>query len=371
VRAKVGSVRAWQRKGVETLQELPWQRYAWLAFPLSVFAASRGLLFAFAKTAPLFGGQLGDRGALAGEFSLSYPTWAALADDGMSATAHVARNGYTGAADVLFGPLVPLLGKGLGAVVGSIELGLMLLSLLACAVGFAGVYRLFEKLRDQDTARWGLAVLAAFPLSYHLSDGSALACLLAFSTWGVLLALQGRPILATVTLSAGALAHPAVAIFALAVVVLPSATKQPAWRRVLPALLPILIVSLWFLAELSRFGRVGDGLEAALLAQPEAVGFGWTAVVLSFSLVLGAGLLALLRTPGVRLLAVVGGLHLAVVLYAWNTLPAVALAGCWPAFLGLGALLAKRQSWRAPTVAMLCAHQGLLLYCFTHFLRAS
>ena len=242
-------------------------RYGWLSFPLLMFAASRALLFAFAKAGPLFGGQLGVSGALPKEFSAAYPTWAALGHGEISGYARIARHGYAGAADVLFGPLVPLLGKGLGAVVGSIELGLMLLSLIACAVGFAGVYRLFEELRNHDTARWGLAVLAAFPLSYHLSDGSALACLLAFSTWGVLLALRGSHLLAAALLSLGALAHPACAILSLAAVALPSRLGEPASAGV-DSFRPFR--QSWSFrfgfGGLSRWGRIGDGIKVALLA---------------------------------------------------------------------------------------------------------
>jgi hypothetical protein len=353
----------------ETIEE----RYGWLSFPLLMFAASRALLFAFAKAAPLFGGQLGANGATSGAFSASYPTWAALGHGDVSAYARIARVGYAGASDVWFGPVLPLLGKGFGAVVGSIELALLLLSLAACAVGFVGVYRLFQRLRNPDTARWGLAVLAAFPLSYHLSDGSALACLLAFSTWGVWLALRGSYVLAATLLTVGALAHPACAIFALAAVALPSPSWRPAraWRRFLPALAPISVVAIWFIAGWFRFGRHGAGMKAALPAQPLMMGAGWKGIMLFHGVLLGVGLWALLRTRDLRLLAVVGGLHLAFVLKDWNTLPAVALVVCWPAFLGLGSILEKRQAWRAPAVGMLCAHQGLLLYCFTHFLRSS
>jgi hypothetical protein len=340
---------------------------------LLMFAVSRVLLFAFAKVGPLFGGHLGVHSAIPQEFSTSYPTWAALGHGEISSYARIARSGYAGVGDAWFGAVVPLLGKVLGAVVGWIELGLLLLSLAACAVGFAGVYRLFEKLRNADTARWGLAVLAAFPLSYHLSDGSALACLLAFSTWGVLLALQGSHLLAAVVLSVGALAHPACALLALTAVVLPSRIGQPerAWRRFLPALSPILVVAIWFVALAAGLGQPGAAVKAALQSQPLVAGAAWKAIMLSFSILLGLGLLALLRIQGLRLLALVGALHLAFVLNGWNTFPAVAIACCWPAFLGLGLVLERRQAWRAPVLAMLCAHQGLLLYCFTHFLRSS
>jgi len=348
------------------------QRYGWLSFPLLIFAASRALLFAYAKSGPLFGPNIGSDGLLSGAFSRAYPALAALGHGQLADYARIARNGYAGTADAAITPVVPFLGKWLGEALGSIELGLMILSLLACAVGFVGLYRLFEKLRGVETARWGLALLAAFPLSYHLSDGSALACLLAFSTWGAVFALRGSAIFAALLLSVGALAHPACAILAMAVVPMASHGEQPRlWRRLLIAIAPILVSLVWFAAMSSRLGPPGAGLKAAFFTHAALGGSGWKAVVIASGAFLGVGLLLLLRMRGLRSLAAVGALSLSVALLGWNSVSAFALAACWPAFLGLGDLLAKRQSLRGPVVAMLCAHQGLLLYCFTHFLRSS
>jgi len=348
------------------------QRFGWLSFPLLIFAASRALLFAFAKSGPLFGPAIGADGSIFAPFSRAYPALAALGHGQLADYARIARNGYAGAADAAITPVVPLLGKWLGAALGSIELGLMVLSLLACALGFVGLYRLFERLRGTETARWGVALLAAFPLSYHLSDGSAVGCLLAFSTWGAFFALQGSAILAAVVLSVGALAHPACAILAMAVIPMASQGEQPRlWRRILIAIAPILACLGWFSAMSSRLGPPGAGLRAAFFVHPTLVGSGWKAVAIASGAFLGVGVLLLLRMRGLRSLSLVGALYLSVVLMGWNSVSAFALSACWPAFLGLGDLLAKRQSLRGPVVAMLCAHQGLLLYCFTHFLRSS
>ena len=107
----------------------------------------------------------------------------------------------------------------------------------------------------------------------------------------------------------------------------------------------------------------------ALWPKTPAAGFAWSAMLIAFGALVGGGNLLLARLPGLRAFALAGGLQVGFVLHAWNPASAVALVLCWPAFLGLGDLLARRQALRAPLVAMLGAHQGLLLYCFTHFVR--
>lgn len=351
------------------------ERYGWLSFPLLIFAASRTLLYTFAKAGPLFGKPMGVDLGFSPAFSRAYPTLAALGHGEISDFARIARGGYSGAADSPIPPVVPYLGKCLGAALGSVELGLMVLSFLACAVGFAGAYRLFFKLRDAETARAGVALLAAFPLSYHLSDGGSLACLLAFSTWGVLFTVQGSYILSAAILSAGVLAHPACALFAIATIPLLSQGAQPqrpwGWRRLWVVVAPVVVGLLWFGVMASRFGALGSGLRAALAFRPELGGRGWKAVVSAFGIVLCVGGVLLLRMRGLWGLALVAGLLLYAAIGGWDTYSSFALAACWPAFLGLGAHLANRQNLRATVVAVLCTHQGLLLYCFTHFLRSS
>ena len=349
-----------------------------LSFPLLLFAASRCLLFAFAKAGPIFGPRIGSDPVLSRSFQDSYPTWASLAHGDIAGYARIARSGYVALADVPYFPLLPLLGKWLSAILGSVELGLLVSSLVFCALGFVGVYRLFEELRGPLAARWGLALMAAFPLSYHLSDGSALGCLVAFSAWGILLALHGRPLGAAIVLSLGVLAHPACLFAAIATAWPPSIPQGQssavgaAWMPRLYSLLPAVILVGFMLFFASSFHSTPAGFRAAfLLTAAKALPAAWIAMLVAFGLLLGSGVLFLARMPGLRMFALVGVAQLLCALVPGKPASVCALAACFPAFLAWGDLLARREVLRGPAVAMLSIHQGLLLYCFTHFVPLS
>jgi hypothetical protein len=86
-----------------------------------------------------------------------------------------------------------------------------------------------------------------------------------------------------------------------------------------------------------------------------------------FSLVPGTGAVLLLREPRWRVLA---AFALGLMITVWT----VGLAGlgrysasCWPAFLPLGAWLARRPSLLLPSVCACALLQGLFLYLFAHW----
>jgi hypothetical protein len=347
-------------------------RFGWLAFPLLVFAASRALLFAFAKSAPLFGGRMGSDPNLSARYVDAYPLWAALGHGSeIVASAHLARHGYATAGDVATFPLLPLLGKALCALSIKIEIGLVVLSLAACAAAFCGLYRLFDHLRGGDTARWGLALLAAFPFAYHLSDGGPLAATLALSTWGVLLVARGSFAWASGALSLAVLAHPAGVFAVIAAAVLPPSSpgNGRSWGRWAALLVAGLALATWLVFLRSRLGIGVAELGRVWVPEAGPTSRLWSAMRLAFGGLAALGVLGLGRRRPWRRLALVGGLQLGLLLVAWTPSAAFALVLCWPAFLGLGDFLAERPALRAPLVAMLGAHQGLLLYGYTHFLR--
>jgi hypothetical protein len=351
------------------------KRFGWLAYPLLMFAASRALLLVFAKAGPIFGPRISSDLFLSRSFQDSYPTWASLAHGDIATYARIARSGYVALADVPYFPLLPWLGKGLSPILGSVELGLLASSLVFCALGFVGVYRLFEQLRGPAAARWGLALVAAFPLSYHLSDGSALGCLLAFPAWGMLLAIRGRPLAAAIVLSLGVLAHPA-CLFATIATAWPPAIPQrqssATWMPRLYSLLPAIVFVGYMLLFASRFHATPAGFRAAFLfTTPKTLTAAWFAMTVAFGLLMGSGVLFLARLPGLRTVAFVGVAQLLCALIPGEPVSACALAACGPAFLAWGDLLARREVLRGPALAMLSIHQGLLLYCFTHFVRLS
>jgi hypothetical protein len=345
------------------------ERYRWLATPLLAFAASRALLYLFALAGPLFGPAMGLEGP---GLLKGYPTWAALAHGEIAGYARVARHGYVLAADAQYFPLLSLWGRLAGKLAGSVELVLLLTSLALCALGFVAVYRVFERLRGAESARAGVALLAAFPFAYHLSDGGGLAALLAFSAWGLLLALQRRLLACVVVFSLGVLAHPLCIFATVATFALASrdgggtVPRRPAALGVAAVLVPALVLLAWILylrrnlpaqTAWSAFFGAGNAL------RPEA----W-ALLIVLAALLALGGLFVARWRGLWLLALAGGLQLG--FGAWLSTPSTvhALAAVWPLFLGWGDLLAKRPSLRTPTIALCAAHQGLLLYCFTRFL---
>lgn len=347
-------------------------RFGWLAFPLLVFAASRALLFAFAKAAPLFGGRMGSDPNLAAGYVAAYPLWATLGHGTeIAAAAHLARHGYATAGDIATFPLLPLLGKALGALSIKLEIGLVVLSLAACAAAFAGVYRLFAQLRGGDAARFGLALLAAFPFSYHLSDGGPLALALAASSWGVLLVARGSFAGAGLALSLAALAHPAGILSVVLAAALPASGRVTGgvWGRRLALLTAGLALAAWLVYLRVRFGTGWADLLRALVPVRGPSSQLWSVMLLAFGGLAVLGVAWLGRRSGWRAFALAGGFQLGLLLVAWTPAAAFALVLCWPAFLGLGDFLAAQPALRAPLVAMLTAHQGLLLYGYTHFLR--
>jgi hypothetical protein len=347
-------------------------RHDWLgrlAFPLIVFAASRSLLFAFATFAPRFGARMGGDPALSPIFVSKHPAWAALGHGELSGIARVARLGWTGATDAGVFPLVPLLGRWLGVAVDSPEVALVLLSLLACAVGFCGVYALGEHLRGRDAARFAVAILAAFPFSYHLSDGGALGCGLALSVWGTWFGLRGAYGRAAILLSLGVLAHPAVLGAAAVVALAETASVAKPWVKVAAASVPVLVVVDWVAYLRQHLHLDTAALWAALWPKAALATPAWTALLAAFGSLAALGVFLLVGRRDLRRLALVGAVHVGAVFLAWSPSAAFTLVLCWPAFLGLAGLLAERRALAAPLVAMLGAHQGLLLYCFTQYLR--
>lgn len=337
------------------------KRFQWLTYPLVIFVTSRLLLLAFSTAAPLFSAPVGPLPALTWPWAAAHPIWARMAHGEMQVYARLAHAGYASAADAPHFPLFAWLTKGLLALGGSAESWLLVLSLVAGAAGFVGVYRVFERLRGVDVACWGLALLAAFPLGYHLSDGGALAGLLVFSAWGAGLALRGRWLTGAVVVALGVLAHPA----CLAATVLVALPEGKLWRRGVFVVLPVLVMAGWLVYLRTKFGAA---LGPALWTNPSSLMSPWQAlaVVLGGGLLLGMAMMAFERE--LRVLALVGAVQLVMVLWLWTPSAVHGLAACWPAFLLWGNVLVRRSGLRIPAMAMLATHQGLLLFCFLHYL---
>lgn len=337
------------------------KRLQWLTYPLVIFMTSRLILLAFSTAAPLFSAPLGPLPALIWPWAAAHPIWARLAHGELQVYARLAHAGYASAADAPHFPLFAWLTKGLLVMGGSAESWLFVLSLVVGAAGFVGVYRVFERLRGTDAACWGLALLAAFPLGYHLTDGGALAGLLAFSAWGVWLALRGRWLVGAAVLALGVLAHPA----CLAATVLVALPQAKLWRRAVFVVLPVLVIAGWLVYLRMKFG---PALGPALWTNSSSLMSPWQALVVVFGGGLIVGMAMMVFERDLRILALAGAVQLGMVLWLWTPSAVHGLAACWPAFLIWGDVLVRRSGLRIPAMAMLATHQGLLVFCFVHHL---
>jgi hypothetical protein len=287
--------------------------------------------------------------------------WAGLAHGEVRLFARLARAGWATVTNIPHFPLLAWLAKGPMVLGGSAETWVFWLSHALCAAGFVGVYGVVERLRGAESARWGLALLAAFPFAYHLSDGGALAALVAFSSWGVWLALRGRWLAGAVVLSLGVLAHPA----CLAFVALAAQARGRVGRRVVFAVLPALVLGVWMF-HLHRY--YGPWLWTALWPPTVPLDAPWLVMAMVFGGVLVSALALMVFEPELRVFALAAAVQLVMLLWVQTPSAVHALAACWPAWLWWGELLARREPLRIPAVVLLATHQGLLFFCYVRFL---
>jgi hypothetical protein len=138
------------------------------------------------------------------------------------------------------------------------------------------------------------------------------------------------------------------------------------------ALVPIATMVATLVVLGNRFHDVGGAFRMVFLhTTPRSLPAHWLALLGAFGTLLVVGLVVLARGQGLRVLAIVGALLCLFALVPRDPGSAHALAACWPAFIAWGDLLGRRASLRGPVVAVLAMHQGLLLFCFTHFVRFS
>jgi hypothetical protein len=299
----------------------------------------------------------------------------------------IAQRGYREYVDANMWPLYPLLSRVFGSATGvPAILSLIIVANLAGLASFIVLHRLFCKLGDEAAARWGLAAFAAFPFAFFQAEAYPESLMILFGALAVLRALEGRHLRAGVALGLGALARHLTILAGAALLVLqwrerPSLRAFVFHRSFLALVIPFLIVALYPLGLALTFH---DPLAFWTSRQQGWGGAAWMNVFVPFtrwaqmteaparylaypllSLVPAAGAFFLYRERQWALFAF-AAIYLAV---SWG-IGAEALgrysAGCWPAFLGLGAFLARRPAWQAPALIFLALLQGLFFHLFIH-----
>jgi uncharacterized membrane protein len=297
----------------------------------------------------------------------------------------IAREGYHHHLDANIWPLFPALSRLLSELTClPLHFALLLVATLASLASFVVIYRLFVELAGEPAARWGLLAWTVYPFAFFQGVGYPESLMTLLGASAILVSLRGRPVWAAVLLGVGLLARHLTAIAGLALLVRHVRERGLSVRALLlsPAAIALLI-PLCFLGGWCLFLALVLGEPWAFLSARRA---GWgeqawwgvfdviagghldTKYVIYFltSLIPGIGAFALLRDRRHWELAVFA---VPLMLVLW-LVGAEALgrysAACWPAFLPVGVVLARRPELAAVLVAVSGVFQGVFAFLFVH-----
>ncbi len=297
----------------------------------------------------------------------------------------IAEHGYREYADSNIWPLYPLLARIFSGVTHvHIILSLIIVANVASIASWIVLYKLFCKVESERASQWALGLFAAFPFAFFQSEAYPESLLILASALSVLWALEGKHLRAGIALGVGALARHLVILAGAALLVV-QWRERPGLRRFVLStsfvglVVPFVIVALYPLHLASVFhdplafwksrqqgwGSVAwMNVFAPLWLHLPVAPARYVAYPL-FSLVPAAGTVLLLRGKHFELFA-----YAATLLVVCWAVGAEALgrytAGCWPAFLGLGAFVARRPAWQKAFLLILSLFQGLFFYLFIH-----
>lgn len=361
-----------------------WQ---WLVFPLVLFACIRLSLFAFSYIAlsltPDLYHEVGPR-----EFMRQYPLVDGLYRWDSEWFYLIARRGYWEARATNFFPLLPLLAWLTNALTGMhVRFALLFVANIASLLAYALVYRIYLSLADEAAARWSLILLMVFPFSFFQAAAYPESLMMLFSALAVWLALRGNHISAGVALGIGVLARHLTMFTGAALLAAQIRERGFQPRRFLadPAIMGLIIPWL-FLAGYCLFQYIAFGDPLAFYHARTDPIWGarawWGLRELLIADVIDTNTRVMYSYIPFALLPTIGAFALAG-RQQWITLAAFAIifmvmlwtigmwgigryaASCWPAFLPLGAWIARRPLWQGPAVAVLALFQGLYFYLFT------
>ncbi|MCC6334422.1 MAG: hypothetical protein IT380_10600 [Myxococcales bacterium] len=293
----------------------------------------------------------------------------------------IATEGYSERAMANFWPLLPALTRFVAAFGPTVQVAQILVASAFQLGALIVLYELFKRVTTDTTARWGVALYAAFPFAFFQAVPYPEGMMTFFSAGAVLAALSRRPFITALLLGLSVLSRHLGGFTALALVVVlwREAQSRPTWRRVM-AIWPVLSVPLvvgawaWFLNQ--RFGEPLAFVNSRQLWGSMAYWsiFEWSAprthlehhvyIVLSFLLAFGA--LPLLRRPEHRGLAIMSIGTLALLWMVGVAALGRYSSSVWPLFLGLGIAAEKRPEAGMAVVAASLALQAIMFHFYAH-----
>jgi Gpi18-like mannosyltransferase len=346
-----------------------------LRYPLLLWLFTHVAIFAVAGVSTFLWPHLylGDQGSRATTFTLV---------DGLCAWdcreyAEIAAKGYVQAYATNFWPMLPLYARAFMWLHLSSYAAVVVAANVASLIAYVAVYRVFEIVENEEAARWGLALFAAYPFAFFFGVGYTEPVMVAAGAGGMWLALTGRHVWAAIAFSGGVLARvpSTLSWLGLAAVQLRDRTR---WRTRAALLIPIAVALLWPLYNWRHFHDALAWSHARKL-------WGWHS---SLNVVRGMtywkdGARMLLIYPWFALIPGVGAFAL-LARRRWWPLASFAvpltlvffgmgayglgryMGSVWPAFLPLGVWLARRPSLQTPVLIALTLFQGLFLHLFAH-----
>jgi hypothetical protein len=360
-------------------------RWHWLGYPVALFLISRVALLALVQLSSALAPELFP------PFREPPPGGIVIANRlcewDCNWFAAIANDGYVQPRQTNFFPLLPILAGTISRLSGApIDLALVLVANVASLLAFVVLYRLFLVLSDEAVARAGLALFAAYPFAFFQATGYPESLMVLATALALLLALQGRHILAGAALGVGVLARH-LTLLGGASLLIAQVRQRPSvrgflfHRGIIGLVLPWVGLGVYCLYQYLEFGdaltwyraRDGWGVTAwwgidDLLADRAPIGPGRRVVFtyIPFALVVTLAAVALLRHRlwwesaafGIVLLIVIWSVGV----YALGRYS----ASCWPAFFALGTLLGHRPRLLLPVVVGFAMLQGMYLYLFVH-----
>lgn len=303
----------------------------------------------------------------------------------------VATDGYVNGPQTNFFPLLPLLTHGLQLITRiPHHWGILIVSNVAALLSFIVIHRMFRRFaNDEQVARCGLALFAAYPFAYYQAGGYPESLMVLTTALALDFATQGKHFRAALFLAFGAFSrHLALlAGFGLFVAQIQSRPTLRSFFRswsLLALTIPPLAFFGFLLYQKLVWGNLLAFFEARALwgflatwgiiqhtgvifrTEPMEYNFRIITSFVPFAFVVVAGLLATVRRKEARAPLAFGvvlmGLSLAIGFWGLGRYS----ASCWPAFYGLGLLAAKRPTLFMVLLSMFALFQGLFFYMFSH-----
>lgn len=297
------------------------------------------------------------------------------------------EQGYSQLENAKVFPLMPLLGWALEKATGLHHLlGFLLIANLASLGAYIVVFKLFKELEGDDSARWALALFAAYPFAYYQAAAYPESLMTLSSALALMLAMKGRPFTAGLALGLGVMARHLTMFTGLGLFA--AQVRQRGWhpRRLvfhphfLGLAIPFLFVAAFFLYLGRATGDPLAALHSRTIGWNDWVWFGVRQTLLNvpyserpeyfyyivIALFPTAGAIALATRKRWAELAASGTVLMAIILSTGIAGLGRYSASVWPAFLPLGVWLSRRPALQVPVLLALALLQGLFFFLYVH-----